>query len=160
MCLNIYYDCSDIYEKIDSLMYFVCFFLAFLKLSTFRIYADNLTSVLSSTISDYLAIDSEEKHTIMRRHAFMGRNIFYCVVVSGYIAIVGIMMIPIMSSDNDVQVNVSINKQVLRYPLPTSCTLGSFYLPTALYVIIYVVQCILLYIGNTGNTGNKIEILL
>jgi len=144
-------------EKIDSLMLFVVYFLALLKLSIFRIYAENLTSIFSSAINDYLAIDSEEKRTIMRRHAFMGRKIFYYIVLSGYIASVGFMVAPIMSSDNDVKFNVSINK-VLRYPLPSACTLGKFYLPMTLYVIIYAVQCIFIYVGSTGNTGNKIEI--
>lgn len=146
-------------------MLFVCFFLALLKISTFRIYADNLTSVFSSAISDYLAIDSEEKHslTIMRRHAFMGRKIFYFVVLTGYTASIGFMLMPIVTSKvlaSDVQVNVSINKQDLQYPFSTSCTFGNIYLPTGLYVMNYLMQCILLYIGSTGNTGNKIEILL
>jgi len=147
------------YEKIDSVMFFACFSLALLKLSTFRIYADNMTNIFSSAINDYLAIDSQEKHTIMRRHAFMGRKIFFYSVLSAYTAVVGIMVIPIMSSDSDVEVNVSINK-ILQYPLPTDCTIGNFYLPTALYVIVYLIQCIMLYIASTSNQGNKIEILL
>lgn len=160
---NIYYDCDDMYEKIDSVMLFVCFSLALLKLLIFRIYADNLTSVFSSAISDYLVIDSKEKHTIMRRHAFMGRTIFCCTTLTGYIAVIGIIVTPIISSENDLQVNasnISIEKQDLQYPISMSCTLGKFYFPTSLYVMIYVMQCILLYIGATGNNGNKIEILL
>jgi len=139
-------------------MIIVCTFLGLIKLSMFRIYADNLACNYSSAISDYLAIDTEVKRTIMRRHAFMGRIFFYSVVLFGYIVSLGLMILPIIPSNKDTQVNVSISDNVLGYPIPATCTLAPFHFSTTLYVAIFIVECLLIGMTFCANIGNKIKI--
>jgi len=141
-------------------MILVCTILGLLKLSMYRIYADNLTRNYSSAVSDYLAIDTEEKRTIMRRHAFMGRIIFCCVVIFGYIVSLGLMVAPILASNKNVQTNISIDDYSPGYPIPATCTLGHFHFSTKLYLMIFVAECILIATVGAGNLGNKIIKLL
>lgn len=157
--LNVYYDCSDIYEKIDCLMLALCNIVGFFKLSMFHIYAENLTRNYSSAIDDYLAVHTEEKRLIMRQHAFLGRIIFYCVVIFGFITSFGLIVTPIMASEN-MQVNVSLSKYASKYPIPSTCTLGYLQIISTLYFIIFVVQSALIIIASFAYVGNKIKIIL
>ncbi|XP_067210028.1 odorant receptor 10-like [Linepithema humile] len=161
--LDIYYGCSDMYEILDSVMIIVCAILGLVKLSMFRIYADNLICNYSSAVSDYLAIDTEAKRTIMRRHAFMGRIFFYSVVLFGIFVSLGLVTAPIIPSNKDAQVNVSINDDVLGYPISSTCTLARFHFSTTLYLVIFIVQSFLIgatFFSNLGNDSLFLAITL
>ncbi|XP_012221304.1 odorant receptor 13a-like [Linepithema humile] len=154
MYVEIYHDCIDTSEKIDILMLTTCSIIALSKISIFRIYANNLTRNFTSAINDYLAIDTEEKRTIMLRHAFMGRAIYYSIVLFGVMGILGLILTPFITSDNNAQLNVSMNEFTLVYPVPTPCTLGRFHISTNLYLLIFVTQCILIVMTCTANLGS------
>ncbi|XP_014481250.1 PREDICTED: uncharacterized protein LOC106747836, partial [Dinoponera quadriceps] len=124
LCFEIYYNCINSYAKIDMLLIFTCGLLALLKITWFRIYADNLISNFNSAIEDYHAVDNDEKRAVMRRHAFMGRMICYCVAY-----------------------------YETKYPVPSTCTLGSLPISTTFHIVIYVMQAIVLVIISSGNLG-------
>lgn len=157
MCfLNIYYDCSDIYEKFDCLMLASCNIVGFFKLVMFRIYGDNLTQSFSSAINDYLTIETEEKRTIMRQHAYMGRMVFYCVVIFGAVASCGVIAAPVLTGDTSVLVNVTLNKFASKYPIPSTCTLGYLNVSTSLYLVLFVLHCAIITFATCAFVGNKI----
>ncbi|XP_011878856.1 PREDICTED: odorant receptor 2a-like [Vollenhovia emeryi] len=151
--LEINFGSGDAYLKLDALMVISCNILAAIKLLSFRLYADNLTRTYSSAENDYLAIDTEEKRTIMRRHAFMGRMIGYSTLFFAYLASTIFMLMPMITDDEKIQVNVSIQNQVAGLPVPLTF-LGDVQMSTSLYVLISVVQYIVLMLTCTSNCGN------
>jgi len=128
--LEIYYNCSDMYEKLNALLYIGCVTLGLLKVLMIRIYDNNLIRNFSSAVNDYLAIDSEQKRMIMRRHAFLGRIICYNIMLFALFSTIGLILAPIMTKYKNEQINVSINNVASEYPLPATCTLARFNIST------------------------------
>ncbi|XP_067210042.1 odorant receptor 10-like isoform X1 [Linepithema humile] len=152
MQINIH--CGNMYGKIDALMIGFCCIPAVVKHSMFRIYAENMTRNYSSAISDYCAIDTKEKRTVMRQHAFLGRMIFYFVVAVAFTTSVGLIMTPVIEYSNNGQVNASTNKPIAKYPVPSDCTWGQLDVSTGMYLLLFVVQCIQITIGSSAYVGN------
>jgi hypothetical protein len=151
MQVDIY--CGNIYEIIDALMIGSTCLLGLIKLSMFRVYAKNLTRNYSSAVSDYRAIDTEEKRTIMRQHAFLGRMVFYFVVAFALITCIDLVITPLIGNAENVQVNVSINKYASKYAVPSVCTLGQLNVSTRMYLLLFVVQCIHIGISSCAYVG-------
>ncbi|XP_018358377.1 PREDICTED: odorant receptor 43a-like [Trachymyrmex cornetzi] len=157
--LEINFGSGDAYVKLDGLMVMFCAVLSVLKLLSFRIYADNLVRNFSSAINDYFAINTEEKRMIIRRHAFMGRMFCYSIIFFAYLASSIFVLAPMLTDNNDVQVNVSIKNQASDLPVPLTWVLGNFNLSTSLYLLISMVQCILLVLNSTSCCGCDILFL-
>ncbi|XP_071556216.1 odorant receptor 10-like [Temnothorax nylanderi] len=151
--LELNFGSGDAYIKVDGLMIMVCNVLAVLKLLSFRLYADNLTRNYSSAVNDYHAIDTEEKHTIMRRHAYMGRMICYSTLFFAYLASTIFMLAPMIADNKNVQVNVSIKNQALELPVPLTL-LEDLHMPTSLFWLMSTMQYVILIINCTSNCGN------
>ncbi|XP_011878790.1 PREDICTED: odorant receptor 49b-like isoform X2 [Vollenhovia emeryi] len=149
--LEIIFGNSEAYIKLDALMIMFCNVLSVLKLSSFRLYADNLTRNFSSAVNDYLAIDTEEKRTIMRRHAYMGRLICYSIISLAYLASSIFVLTPMIAGDKDVQANASIETQASKLPVPLPWTLGDLHISTNLFLLISMVQYILLVLNSTSD---------
>jgi len=155
--LEMYHNCSDMYQKLDSLMMITCGFLGILKITMFRIYADNLICNFTSAITDYGTIDNEEKRIVMRRHAFMGRATCYSVVIFSYFGSTGLILSPLLKIDKNVEINTSTSESALhQYPIPSACTLEFLSSWTIIYIMIFVLQCMALTITCNANMGNKI----
>ncbi|XP_071625500.1 uncharacterized protein [Temnothorax longispinosus] len=150
--LELNFGSGDAYIKVDGLMIMVCNVLAVLKLLSFRLYADNLTRNYSSAVNDYHAIDTEEKHTIMRRHAYMGRMICYSTLFFAYLASTIFMLVPMIADNKNVQVNVSIKNQALELPVPLTL-LEDLHMPTSLFWLMSTIQYVILIITCTSNCG-------
>ncbi|XP_071625475.1 uncharacterized protein [Temnothorax longispinosus] len=149
--LELNFGSGDGYIKVDDrLMIMVCNVLAILKLLSFRLYADNLTRNYSSAVNDYHAIDTEEKHTIMRRHAYMGRMICYSTLFFAYLASTIVMLVPMIADNKNVQVNVSIKNQALELPVPLTL-LEDLDMPTSLFWLMSTMQYVILIITCTSN---------
>ncbi|KYM88887.1 Odorant receptor 2a [Atta colombica] len=161
--LEINFGNGSIYEKLDSLMLMFCNILSILKLLSFRIYADNLIRNFFSAVNDYIAIDTENKRTIMRRHAFMGRMICYSISFFGYMApilfLIPVIVSSMLGNDEDIQVNISVKNLAMELPVPLPWTLGNYHLSTNVYYVIFIVQYILLTLNCSGNVGNDILLL-
>lgn len=153
--LEINFGSGDASVKLDCFMLMFCGTLAVLKLLSFRVYADNLIRNYSSAVNDYSAIDTKEKRTIMRQHAFMGRMICYSILFFAYLASVIFMLAPMIMSDEDVQVNASTKNRASELTVPVTF-LGNLDIPTGLYFVISTVQFIILILMATSNCGNKI----
>ncbi|XP_018059940.1 PREDICTED: odorant receptor 47a-like [Atta colombica] len=151
--LEIIFGSSDVYIKFDALMLMFCNVLCVLKLLSFRLYADNLIRNYSSAVNDYSTIDTEEKRTIMRQHAFMGRMICYSIVFFAYLASSIFTLAPMMTGDEDIHINVSIKNEAAKLPVPITF-LGNLQIPTDLYFIISMVQYFILLLTGTSNCGN------
>lgn len=150
-----YHDCIDYYTKVDAVLILTCDILALLKITWFRIYADNLINNFNSVINDYLTIDDEEKRLVMRRHAFMGRAICYSVACVSYVASGFYMSLPLLVDNNVIRINGSVVGYAAKYPVPSICTLGSLPIPTTLHVVLFLTQCSVLIIICSGNLGNE-----
>ncbi|XP_077259536.1 odorant receptor 10-like isoform X2 [Temnothorax americanus] len=139
--------------KLDSLMLMSCNILSVLKLVFFRIYADNLIRNFTSAANDYLAVDTEEKRTIMRRHAFMGRMMCYSILFFAYFAATIFGLLPVLAGGEDIQVNESIKNQASELPIPLTCIFGNSSVPSSLYLAVSTVQYVLLMLNANGNCG-------
>jgi len=153
--IEINFGSGDAYIKLDALMLMFCTICSVLKILSFRLYADNMIRNFSSAVNDYVAIDTEEKRTIMRRHAFMGRMICYSILSFGYLTSSIFMLTPMIAGDNNVQVNVSIKDQASKLPIPLTWVLRDFNISTSLYLFISAVQYIIILINDASDCGNK-----
>jgi len=151
--IEINFGSGDAYIKLDVLLLMVCTMYSILKLLFFRLYADNLICNFSSAVNDYVAIDTEEKRTIMRRHAFMGRMICYSILFFAYFAPV-LFLVPIAGDDKDIQVNASLKNQASDLPVPLTWALRNYDLSANLFIVISTVQYILLILTSNSNCGN------
>ncbi|XP_036142517.1 odorant receptor 30a-like [Monomorium pharaonis] len=154
MFLELNFNNGNAYMKLDELIIVCCALLSVLKILFFRLYADKLIHNFTSAVIDYLAIDTEEKRTIMRRHAFLGRIIAYSTVVSGYLATTLFILMPMIIGDKNAEVNVSIKNQAVDLPVPLTWTLGNYYISTTSYFTIILVQYYLLLLNCNGNVGS------
>ncbi|XP_071625489.1 odorant receptor 10-like isoform X1 [Temnothorax longispinosus] len=151
--LEIFLGSVDTTVKLDSLMLMSCNILSVLKLVFFRIYADNLIRNFTSAANDYLAVDTEEKRTIMRRHAFMGRMMCYSILFFAYFAATIFGLLPVLAGGDDIQVNESIKNQASELPMPLTCIFGNSSVPSSLYLAVSTVQYVLLMLNANGNCG-------
>lgn len=145
---------------LDSLIMFTCCFLGIVKITVFRIYADNLIINFTSAIKDYDTIDSEEKRTVMRQHAFMGRATCYSAITFSYFSVAGFIFAPLMTNTKDIEINITTSRSGLIYPIPSACTLEFLNNWTTVCIMIYAVQCVILTIVCNANLGKKINKLL
>ncbi|KAL0129898.1 hypothetical protein PUN28_001865 [Cardiocondyla obscurior] len=150
--LEIVYGNSNAYVQLDNLEIVFCSILAILKLLCFRIYANNLIRNFSSAVKDYLAMDTEEKRTIMRRHAYLGRVICYSVLSLSYLATLLFMLMALIADNEEVQINVTIS-QIDELPVPLTF-LGEVYMSTTVYLLVSTLQYIVLTLTVTSNCGN------
>jgi len=151
MQINIY--CGNIYEIMDALMIGATCVLAVIKVLMFRVYAKNLIRNYSSAISDYCTINTKEKRTVMRQHAFLGRMVFYFVVAFAFATSICLIITPLIDIINNKQINVSMNKYASRYPVPSVCTLGQLDISMKMYLIFFTLQCIQIGISSCAYVG-------
>ncbi|KAL0129893.1 hypothetical protein PUN28_001864 [Cardiocondyla obscurior] len=148
--------CGDnsMYTKLDAIMLLTCNLVSVLKLLFYHLYADNLIHNFSSAVDDYLAIDTEKKRAIMRRHAFLGKIICYNVVFPAYVASTIFMIMPLITSNESAQVNISIKNPAENLAFPMMWTLRDFHISQNSYIWISIVQYILLMLNSSCNCGN------
>lgn len=139
-------------------MLMFCCTLSVLKLLSYRIYADNLVRNFSSAVNDYLAVeDQKERIIIMRRHAYMGRMVCYSTLFFAYMASSIFTLAPMLTDEEDIQVNISIMNQASGLPVPLTFV-GDMEMPTSLYMSISMLQYLILMVNSTSNCGNKLII--
>lgn len=158
--LELFYNCSGAYANLDALTLLACGILALLKIIWFRIYADNLICNYTSAMNDYLALDTEEKRVVMRKHASWGRKISIIALLITYIDslifIVGHMSV----SSETGKVNITILGRQAGYAVPSTCTLLHFHISTSTYLVIFVLEYIYLMVMCTSNHGKSLLIIL
>lgn len=151
--IEIYMGCTNAEQNIDSLMMICCGLIGTLKTIWFRIYANNLTDNYKSALNDYLIIENGNQRSIMRRHAFIGRMIFYFICFS-YINCIIFALTPLLSH-HDVSHSNATNKNFLRgYPIPSACALVYFNFSNIIYRITYLVEVIAMLLSDNTYIGN------
>ncbi|XP_032680068.1 uncharacterized protein LOC116848277 [Odontomachus brunneus] len=152
--LELYYNCAGAYAQLDALTLFSCGILAVLKITWFRMYAGNLFCNYSSAMSDYRAIDNEEKRAIMRKHAFLGRIICIIALLISYVDSVIFIVGHSATSTRDFHFNTSIEGLRSGYAIPSTCTFAHFYISKNTFTVIFAVETVLLVIMCLGNHGS------
>lgn len=147
--------CTDAEQNIDSLMMICCGILGTLKTICFRIYASNLTDNYNSVVNDYQTNDNIEQRTVMRKHTFIGRTLCYSMIFCSYFDSSIYAMVPLLNDQNG-QINDSV---VLKYTIPSRCTLEYFSVPRNMSRTLSFIQYIILIFTCTGNFG-KLCLLL
>jgi len=150
--------CGNTHEIIDALMIGVCSVIGLIKHIMFRIYAGNLTRNYTCAIDDYCTIVTDKKRIIMRKHAFMGRMIFFFVVTFAFCVSTGLIMTPVVKDylryTRSVKNNGSMIKfEALSFPVPSECTLGNYELSTRTYLLIFVTQAMHILISSAAYIG-------
>ncbi|XP_014485696.1 PREDICTED: uncharacterized protein LOC106750110 [Dinoponera quadriceps] len=148
------YSCTGAYSQLDALTVFTCGILAVLKITWFRIYADNLICNYSSAMSDYRTIDNEVKRAVMQKHAFLGRIICIIALLIAYVDSVIFIVGHSAASSKEFKLNTSIEGLRSGYAIPSTCTLAHFYISRNAFVVIFGVESIILVIMCLGNHGN------
>ncbi|KAF3054282.1 Odorant receptor 085 [Nylanderia fulva] len=152
--LELYYNCIGAYANLDALTLLACGILALLKIIWFRIYADNLICNYSSAMNDYLALDTEEKRIIMRKHASWGRIISIIALLITYIDSLIFIVGHVPVSSEGGKVNITILGHQAGYAIPSTCTLAHFHISMSTYLMIFVLEYIYLMIMCTSNHGS------
>ncbi|XP_020297009.1 odorant receptor 13a-like isoform X2 [Pseudomyrmex gracilis] len=128
--LELYYNCTSAVANLDALTLFACGILAVLKIVWFRVYADNLTCNYSSAMSDYRAMDTEEKRVIVRKHAFFGRIISIIALLISYVDSAVFIVGHAQVSSEEAHLNISVWGHRAGYAVPSTCTLAHFNIST------------------------------
>lgn len=152
--LELYYNCTGSYAQLDALTLFACGILAVLKITWFRVYANNLISNYSSAMDDYRAIDSAEKRAVVWKHAYLGRIICIIALLISYVDSVIFIVGHSATSIREFQFNASIEGLQSGYAIPSTCTLAHFYISRNAFMVIFALESIFLVIMCLGNHGN------
>ncbi|XP_020296090.1 odorant receptor 30a-like [Pseudomyrmex gracilis] len=140
--------CTVTEKNIECLMLICCGTLGVTKTILFRIYAKNLTDNYSSAVNDYKTIKNPRDYFIMRRHTYIGKLLFCCLLGSSYFSCFIIAAIPVLGGVKTDQ-NVT-NETVFEYIVPSTCALEYFRIPTSMRTIVLIVQTLALF--TTCNT--------
>lgn len=153
--LELYYNCTGANANLDALTLLACGILALLKIIWFRIYADNLICNYSSAMNDYLAIDTEEKRAVIRKHASWGRMISIIALLITYVDSLIFIVGHASVSSEEGKINITILGHQAGYAVPSTCTLTHFHISTSTYLVIFVLEYIYLMIMCTSNHGKS-----
>jgi len=125
--------------------------MAILKNILFRVYGNDLADNYGSAMDDYLTIKDEKQRAIMRRHAFMGRILFYSMMGINYCGCITIGLVPVLVDDNK-HINVT-NKDIRKYAIPSRCFLDYFNFSYNVYRIVYIFEAFLILITSYSYVG-------
>ncbi|XP_050449897.1 odorant receptor 13a-like [Cataglyphis hispanica] len=153
--------CNSAEENVDCIMLSFCGMLGILKITWFRIYANNLISNYKSALNDYLTIENVEERIIMRKHALAARIVSFPMLIFAYFMCIIYTIIPFMNYGDKNQ-NIT-DEKILEYPLPSKCTMKYFHAPISMYKIFVIIQAISIAVminANHGNDGLFINITL
>ncbi|XP_011065380.1 PREDICTED: odorant receptor 30a-like [Acromyrmex echinatior] len=150
--IELYTDCNNAEQNVDSLMLLCCGILGILKTVWFRIHARNLTNNYSSALNDYLMIKNAKHRAIMRKHASTGRILCCFLMCFSYFSCLLYTIIPFLSNANN-KINVT-SETMLQYTVPSRCALEYFNAPTSMHTILCLIEAISLTLTSTTNHGN------
>jgi hypothetical protein len=150
--IELYMGCTNAEQNVDCFMLICCGMLGVLKTIWFRIYASNLTKNYSSALNDYLTVKNAEERAIMRKHAFIGRFLFYLLLSFCYVSCIIYGLIPFLDFDKNNQINIT--NEELKYPVPSKCCMEYFNAPKSFYKVFCLIQTTALISVTTANHGN------
>jgi len=150
--IELYTNCNNAEQNVDSLMLLCCGILGILKTVWFRIHAKNLTNNYNSALNDYLMIKNAKHRAIMRKHASMGRILCCFLMCFSYFSCLLYTIIPFLGNANN-KINVT-SEAMLQYTVPSRCALEYFNAPTSMHTILCLIEAISLTLTSTTNHGN------
>ncbi|KAH0956335.1 OrP1 [Eciton burchellii] len=148
---EIFLGCTDTELSMDCLLLINCALMAILKNILFRVYGNDLADNYGSAMDDYLTIEDEKQRAIMRRHAFMGRILFYSMMGINYCGCITIGLVPVLVDDNK-HINVT-NKDIRKYAIPSRCFLDYFNFSYNVYRIVCIFEAFLILITSYSYVG-------
>jgi len=152
--MELYMGCTDIEQNIVCLTSICCGLLGTLKITWFRIYANNLTNNYNSALNDYLTIDNTKDRDIMRKHAFIGRILCYSMLSFSFSSCLIYGINPLLHYDQGNRINVTNEDTILEYAIPSRCALEYLNFPRSMYKILCLIEIIIMTLAATANTGN------
>jgi len=152
--MELHMGCTDVEQNIACLSIICCGLLGVLKMGWFRIYAKNLIDNYNSALNDYLTIENTKERDIMRKHAFIGRFLCCSMLSFSYFGCVIYGVTPFLNYNQDNRINITNRDTILKYPIPSTCVLEYFNVPTSMYKISCLIQAVILTIAATANFGN------
>lgn len=150
--VEIYLGCTDAEKNTDCLMLICCGILGVIKITSFRIYAKNLTNNYSSAVNDYQIIKHPRDYSIMRQHTYVGRLLCCSMMSFSYFSCFMYALIPFLRGYRANQ-SVTTNETALEYTLPSACAVEYFHAPS-MYTIICLFQTVAIFTATTANSGN------
>ncbi|XP_020296087.1 uncharacterized protein LOC109861023 [Pseudomyrmex gracilis] len=151
--VEIYLGCTDAEKNTDCLMLICCGILGVIKITSFRIYANNLTNNYCSAVNDYQTVKHPRYYSIMRKHTYVGKLLCCSMMSFSYFSCFMYALIPFLGGDRFNQ-SVATNETALEYTLPSACAVKYFHVPTSMYTIICLFQTVAIFTATTANSGN------
>jgi len=152
--MELYLGCTDVEQNVACLTIICCGLLGVLKSTWFRLYPNSLINNYDSALNDYLTIDNMHDRDIMRKHAFVGRILCCTMLGFSYFSCIMYTIIPFLNYDQDNRINITKEDTVLKYTLPSRCTLEYFNIPRSMYKISCLVESVIMTLATTTNLGN------
>ncbi|XP_034179212.2 uncharacterized protein LOC117603816 [Osmia lignaria lignaria] len=150
MCLNP----SNAETTLDALMLIACGSLALLKVMSFRVHSEKLIFNFKSALKDYNELNEEKKRKIMRRHAYMGRVAFACVMLFSNVYAAILTALPLLLKDNE-DSNITV-ENTLKFSVPSEHIVLLLKLPENLYFLVFLVEYIMMMFTIAGNLGSDL----
>ncbi|XP_076677408.1 odorant receptor 67a-like [Andrena cerasifolii] len=151
-----YLDGTDAEKNLDSVVLVSCSILAVWKVTQFRVRREGLVSNFQSAVKDYKELDSEEKRTIMRRHAYMSRVAGASVILFAYFSATLIAIVPMFApGEKETTLNANGTKaKNVNYPVPSEYTLQALHVPDKLFLMVFSLEYLMMLFISNGNLGS------
>ncbi|XP_025265672.1 uncharacterized protein LOC105251728 isoform X2 [Camponotus floridanus] len=151
--IEIYMGCANAERTVDCLMLSFSGLLAVLKITFYRIYANNLINNYKSAVNDYMTIDNAKERDIMRKHVFLSRIASFPLLFCSYYSCIAYTLVPFMNH-GEINQNVTDENIMLEYPVPSKCAMKYFHVPISMHKIFVIIQGIALVAVTNANKGN------
>ncbi|XP_025265674.1 uncharacterized protein LOC105251728 isoform X4 [Camponotus floridanus] len=150
--IEIYMGCANAERTVDCLMLSFSGLLAVLKITFYRIYANNLINNYKSAVNDYMTIDNAKERDIMRKHVFLSRIASFPLLFCSYYSCIAYTLVPFMNH-GEINQNVTDENIMLEYPVPSKCAMKYFHVPISMHKIFVIIQGIALVAVTNANKG-------
>lgn len=150
--LEVYFGCTDTEKNTDCIMFISAGIMGVAKNTCFRIYLKNLTSNYSFVVKDYQTVKDPSDLSVMKKHTYIGRLLFYFMTTFSFPSCMLYILIPLMV--NKEYLNTVTNRTMLMYPIPAECGMDHLYPSRIMYKILYFFLGFTLLSSNQANIGN------
>ncbi|KAF3054275.1 Odorant receptor 183 [Nylanderia fulva] len=147
---------DTIEQSTDSLMLMLCGIIGMSKIIIFRRNANIFIKIYKSAVNDYLTIDNAKERAIMRKHAYIGRLVFFPVLAFSYIYVFNNMVKCLLHASmvyDETNQNITNKDIFLEYPMPSRHIIEYFH-AKSMYKTFIVIESIIVALSCNSNVGN------
>ncbi|XP_078053482.1 odorant receptor 4-like [Augochlora pura] len=154
--IELYLDHGNAAKNLDGVVFMTCSMLAISKVACFRFRPTGLIANFVSAVKDHQDLREEQKRTIVKHHAQMGRITSASILFCSYSSALLLMMVPLLAGGEDAMeiLNQTAHESEQSFPFPSECMVQLLRIPENVYSVLYVGEFLILVLLACGNLGS------